>query len=72
MEERELTFEEAISRLNEITNRIQRSDCSLDEGFALFEEGVKLADYCSKKLEAYNQKLEEITGKLEKKDDGQL
>jgi len=65
MEEKQLTFEEAISKLNEITNRIQKSDCSLDEGFALFEEGVRLADYCSQRLEEYNAKLQQLTGKLE-------
>jgi exodeoxyribonuclease VII small subunit len=65
MEEMQLTFEEAINKLNEITNRIQKSDCSLDESFALFEEGVKLADYCARKLDSYNQKLNELTGKLE-------
>ncbi len=65
MEEKQLTFEEAINKLNEITNRIQKSDCSLDEGFALFEEGVRLADYCSQRLEEYNAKLQQLTGKLE-------
>ncbi|MBQ6654135.1 MAG: exodeoxyribonuclease VII small subunit [Erysipelotrichaceae bacterium] len=72
MEEKQLTFEEAISRLNEITNRIQRSDTTLDEGFALFEEGVKLAGYCSEKLEEYNRKLNEITGKLEEGNEQKL
>ncbi len=69
MEEKQLTFEEAINKLNEITNRIQKSDCSLDEGFALFEEGVKLADYCSQRLEEYNVKLQQLTGKLEGKNE---
>ncbi len=72
MEEKQLTFEEAINRLNEITNLIQRSDCTLDEGFALFEEGVKLARYCSEKLEEYNRKLNEITGKLEEGNEQKL
>ena len=40
---KELTFEQAFKRLNEITEIIQKNDCTLDEGFALFEEGLKLS-----------------------------
>jgi len=69
MEEKEMSFEEALNKLTEITNRIQRNDCSLDEGFALFEEGMKLSRFCSEKLEVYQTKLQEMTGKLEKDND---
>jgi len=61
--EKELTFEQAIARLNEITNKIQSNDCSLDEGLKLFEEGIQLSSFCNEKLEVYQQKLEELQKK---------
>ena len=47
---KELTFEQAFKRLNEITEIIQRNECTLDEGFALFEEGLQLSKFCNEKL----------------------
>ncbi|NLZ75248.1 MAG: exodeoxyribonuclease VII small subunit [Erysipelotrichia bacterium] len=57
----ELTFEQAFKRLNEITEIIQRNECTLDEGFALFEEGLKLSKFCSEKLSFFEEKFEELT-----------
>ena len=61
MEDNELTFEKALKRLGEITAAMGSSDISLDDGFALFEEGLKLCQYCSGKLEEYQIRLEELT-----------
>ncbi|MDI9540552.1 MAG: exodeoxyribonuclease VII small subunit [Bacillota bacterium] len=54
---KELTFEQAFKRLNEITEIIQKNDCTLDEGFALFEEGLKLSQFCSEKLSNFEEKF---------------
>ncbi len=58
---KELTFEQAFKRLNEITEIIQKNECTLDEGFALFEEGLKLSKFCSEKLSYFEEKFEELT-----------
>ncbi len=58
---KELTFEQAFKRLNEITEIIQRNECTLDEGFALFEEGLKLSKFCNEKLAFFEEKFEELT-----------
>ena len=55
-----MSFEEAMKRLEEITGIIQKNECSLDEGLKLYQEGVDLARYCSDKLNAFSRKLEEI------------
>ena len=63
----QLTFEQAMKRLEEITNIIQKNECSLDEGLALYEEGLKLARFCNDKLNDFSTKLEQVAG--EQKDD---
>ncbi|HPW53457.1 MAG TPA: exodeoxyribonuclease VII small subunit [Erysipelotrichaceae bacterium] len=59
--DKELTFEQAFKRLNEITEIIQKNECTLDEGFALFEEGLKLSKFCSEKLSDFEDKFARLT-----------
>ncbi len=59
--EKELTFEQAFKRLNEITEILQKNECTLDEGFTLFEEGLKLSKFCSEKLAFFEEKFDELT-----------
>lgn len=58
---KELTFEEAMKRLEEITTIIQKNDCSLDEGLKLYQEGLKLARFCDEQLKDFTAKLNEIS-----------
>ncbi|MGI6608175.1 MAG: exodeoxyribonuclease VII small subunit [Erysipelotrichaceae bacterium] len=58
---KELTFEQAFKRLNEITEIIQKNESTLDESFALFEEGLKLSRFCSEKLSSFEEKFEALT-----------
>ncbi len=63
--EKELTFEQAMKRLEEITNTIQKNDCSIDEGLKLYQEGLELAKFCDNKLKSFSEKLNEITAQVE-------
>ncbi|MCM1114432.1 MAG: exodeoxyribonuclease VII small subunit [Clostridium sp.] len=56
-----LTYEEAISRLEEIVNMLEKNDVSLDDSMKLFEEGTKLTSFCSQKLKEAEQKITELT-----------
>ncbi len=58
--DKEISFEAAMKRLEEIANIIQKNDCSLDEGINLYEEGLKLARYCSEKLNGFQERLQQI------------
>lgn len=58
---KDLTFEKAITRLEEIVNILENSEVSLDDSMKLFEEGTKLTAFCSKKLEDAQQKITELT-----------
>lgn len=53
----EKSFEEAMQRLEEIVENLEESDLSLNDSLKIFEEGVKLIGFCSKRLEEVEQKV---------------
>ena len=53
----EKKFEEAMQRLEEIVESLEESDLSLNDSLKIFEEGVKLIGFCSKRLEEVEQKV---------------
>jgi len=44
-------FEEQLTALEDVVERLERGELSLDESVRLFEEGVKLSNACKKELE---------------------
>ena len=50
-------FEEAMERLEDIVQSLESSDLSLEDSLEIFEKGVKLISFCSKKLEEAEQKV---------------
>lgn len=56
----EPTFEQALSRLAEIVEKLEGGDLPLEESLALFEEGVRLARRSQTTLDQAEQKLEEL------------
>lgn len=53
-----MTFEEAISRIEEIIHRLEAGEAPLEESLKLFEEGMNLINFCQKKLDEVEQKIE--------------
>ena len=53
----ELTFEEAVSRLEEIVSAMEAGNLPLDECLRQFEDAVGLSRYCAAKLDAAEQKI---------------
>ncbi len=58
--EKQMSFEEAYKKLEEIAAKLESSEITLDESIALFEEGVKLSAYCNGILEKARQKIETL------------
>ena len=54
-------FEDSLKSLEEIVQRLESGECSLDESIALFEQGMKLSENCSKRLEVARQKIITLT-----------
>ena len=59
--EPELTFEDALSRLEAIVQQMDSPTLALDRLITDYEEGVKLVKVCQAKLKEAEQKIEIIT-----------
>lgn len=59
----ELTFEQAMRRLEDIVSQLEAGEAPLDKSMALFEEGTKLSAYLSKLLDTAEQKVNMIATK---------
>ena len=57
----DMTFEQAMARLEQIVVTLEGGRCSLDESLKLFEEGTALTAYCSKQIQAAEQKIIKLT-----------
>ena len=57
MEEKKLSFEDAMQRLDGIVRRLEKGDVALEEYLVLFEEGSRLLAQCSKQLDAAEQRV---------------
>lgn len=62
------TFEEALSRLEEIVTLMEKGELSLDDTVKLYKEGVELASFCGGKLTDVKQQVTILSAGL----DGQL
>lgn len=54
----EKQFEDALARLEEIVKELESGDLPLDPSLKLFEEGIKLARICNKRLEEAERRVE--------------
>ena len=52
-----LSFEESLSRLDEIVRHLEKGDLPLSESLSLYEEGTSLIASCSKMLDEAEQKV---------------
>ncbi len=60
---KELTYEQALKELEKTVETLESGEASLDDSIALFEKGIKLADYCNAKLNTAQQKFTELSSK---------
>jgi exodeoxyribonuclease VII small subunit len=51
-------FEEQLTALESVVERLEQGELSLEESVRLFEEGMKLSDACKKELEAAEGKIQ--------------
>ena len=53
----DLTYEQAITRLEEIVKQLENDEVSLEDTMKLFEEGIKLSKICEDKLNKAEQQF---------------
>jgi exodeoxyribonuclease VII small subunit len=63
----EKKFEEAMERLERIVETLESGDLPLDESLKIFEEGMGLVNFCTKKLEEVEQKVTILIKESEEK-----
>lgn len=66
-EKKELSFEENLSKLEEIVKKLESGDTPLDDAIKEFNEAMNLAKVCDEKLKKAEESLTKIVG-----EDGKL
>lgn len=55
------TFEKALKRLEEITLSLEGGDTPLNESLKMYEEGMKLIEFCNAKLNEAQKKIQQLS-----------
>jgi exodeoxyribonuclease VII small subunit len=56
----ELSFEDALKRLEEIVRLLERGEAPLDQSIELYQEGDRLKRHCEARLKAAQARIEQI------------
>ena len=56
-DEKETKFEDALTRLEAVVNRLESGELPLEESLRLFEEGVHLTKVCTHRLEEAERRI---------------
>ncbi len=56
----EMSFEESLTELEGIADKLEKGQLSLDESIMLFEKGIRLVRECNTKLKTAQQKVEQL------------
>lgn len=60
MNEKNMTFEQSMVRLEQIVRTMERGDAPLEESLKLFQEGTELVRSCNKLLEDAQLQVKKI------------
>ncbi len=55
-----ISFEQAMIRLSEIIESLERNERDLESSIGLFEEGLTLVKQCDKQLKSFETKVSEL------------
>jgi len=59
------TFEQAMNRLEEINQALESGDIPLEESIKLYDEGIKLIEFCQSKLNEAEKKIQKLSRNTE-------
>ena len=60
MNEKNMTFEQSMQRLEQIVRAMERGDVALDESLKLFQEGTELVRSCAKMLDEAQLQIQKV------------
>jgi exodeoxyribonuclease VII small subunit len=55
-----LTFEQALSELEQIVQKLEAGDASLDDAINAYSRGIELKNQCQRRLESARLQVEKI------------
>ncbi len=61
-----LSFEEHLDNAKQIIQKLESGNCNLDEMLKMYEEGISSLNFCSKKLNEFEEKIQIINNKNNK------
>ena len=61
---KELTFEQALSELEEIVEKLEQGDIDLEDSIDIYERGTLLKAHCEEKLKSAKLKVELLSYQL--------
>lgn len=59
-ENNELTFEEAMEKLETVVNKLEEGDVPLEKAIRMFEEGMKLSKFCHDRLQNVEKQMTQV------------
>ncbi len=59
------SLEQSLKRLEEIVEKMERGDVSLDDAVNLYEEGIQISKECAEKLRAAELKIKKLSKGIE-------
>lgn len=59
-EEKEFRLEEAFDRIENLLEKLNDRDVSLEESFTLYQEGMKLLKQCNEKIDRVEKQMLQI------------
>ncbi len=51
-------FEQALARLEQIVEQLEKGELALEKSLQLFEEGIKISQFCGSKLDEAERNVE--------------
>lgn len=66
---KEMTLEEALKKLEDITEKMQNESIEVDKSLKLFEEGTKLVAFCREKLDKASLKITQLSERIDEDED---
>ena len=67
MEEKELTIEQSFAEIEEILNKLESNEVTLEDSFLLYQSGMQQIMHCNDLMNAVEQKVQMLNsnGELE-------
>ncbi len=62
MAEKEISIEEAFEKLNQIIGSLDKEDLPLEDSFQMYQEGMKLLQYCNTKVDLVEKQMIVLNG----------